>query len=224
MVGISGRTGSGKSSLILTILRLLVPSSGTVLVDGVDIAALSGDLVRSSITTIPQDPYFPPRRSLRQSLSSSIQDGEDDKDILDALRKVGLLPHVVSHLGGAPSATVSAGEDDDLPVPEIARRMLEAEMGSLPLSAGQLQLFALAHAMLQRHRRIVVLDEVTSAMDQATEEKFRQVLRSGEAFHGRTIVMVAHRPEMLALCDMVVELDSGKVVDVRRQQVRPIRH
>lgn len=219
IVGISGRTGSGKSSLILTLLRLLVPSSGTVRIDGVDLATLPGDLVRASITTIPQDPYFPPRRSLRQSLSLSGRE-VDDVDIMKALRQVGLLPHIIAHLGSAPSAAaLASGEDendggDGLPGLEMAGHILGAEMRSLPLSAGQLQLFALAHAMLQRHHRVVLLDEVSSAMDSATEARFQAVLRSGEAFGGRTVVMIAHRPEMLALCDMVVELDAGRLVSI----------
>lgn len=232
VVGLCGRTGSGKSSLILTLLRLLVPSSGTVRIDGVDLAALPGDLVRARVTTTPQDPSFPPRRSLRRSLSPSGRDA-DDTEVLEALRCVGLLPHVVSHLGRTPSAAATAaaapeapGEDendgddgddgDGLPGPEAAGRILGTEMGALPLSAGQLQLFALAHAMLQRHRRVVLLDEVTSAMDGAAEARFRAVLRGGEAFQGRTVVMVAHRPEMLALCDTVVEMDAGRVVSVRQ--------
>lgn len=224
MVGISGRTGSGKSSLILTLLRLLLPSSGTVRIDGVDLATLPGDLVRASITTIPQDPYFPPRRSLRQSLSLSGRE-VDDVDIMKALRQVGLLPHIMAHLGSTPSAAAPAPApeedendgDEALPGLEMTGHILGAEMRSLPLSAGQLQLFALAHAMLQRHHRIVLLDEVSSAMDGATEARFRAVLRSGETFRGRTVVMIAHRPEMLALCDIVVELDAGRVIRILQQ-------
>lgn len=222
MVGISGRTGSGKSSLILTLLRLLVPSSGTVRIDGIDLATLPGDLVRASITTIPQDPYFPPSRSLRQSLSLSSRE-VDDLAIMKALRQIGLLPHIMAHLGSAPSAAAPAPRqdekegDDGLPGPEMAKHILGAEMRSLPLSAGQLQLFALAHAMLQRHHRVVLLDEVSSAMDGATEARFQAVLRSRETFGGRTVVMIAHRPEMLALCDTVVELDAGRVVSIRQQ-------
>lgn len=221
-MGISGRTGSGKSSLLLTLLRLLVPSSGTVRIDGVDLATLPGDLVRDSITTIPQDPYFPPRRTLRQSLSLSGREA-DDVDIMKALRQVGLLPHIMAHLGSTPSVATPAAPgqdendidgDDGLPGLEMAGHILGAEMGSLPLSAGQLQLFALAHAMLQRHHRVVLLDEVSSAMDGATEARFQAVLRSDEAFGGRTVVMIAHRPEMLTLCDTVVELDAGRVVSI----------
>lgn len=219
VVGIAGRTGSGKSSLVLTLLRLLIPSSGTVLIDGVDIATLPGDVVRAKVTTIPQDPYFPPNRTLRHSLSSQgAAEQHQDSEILEALQKVGLLPHIVSHLGGGEPAAIDPTADPTTHLsPEAATRVLAAEMKDLPLSAGQLQLFALAHALLQRHRRLVVLDEVTSAMDRDTEARFRAVLRDGEAFRGRTVVMVAHRPEMLALCDAVVEMDAGRVVGVARR-------
>lgn len=203
---------------MLTLLRLLIPSSGKVVIDDVDISTLPGDLVRAKITTIPQDPYFPPTRSIRTSLSSQ-GTPHQDSDILEALQRVGLLPHVVSHLGGEPAAGASKDDNDIVNGlgHEATSRILEAKMKDLPLSAGQLQLFALAHAMLQRHNRMVLLDEVTSAMDQDTEEKFREVLRDGEAFQDRTVIMIAHRLEMLALCDTVVELDSGRVVDIARR-------
>ncbi|KAH8900794.1 P-loop containing nucleoside triphosphate hydrolase protein [Thozetella sp. PMI_491] len=186
LVGISGRTGSGKSSLILTVLRLLNPSSGTILIDDIDIATVSGDFLRSKITTVPQDPYFPPDRTVRLSLNGTAGPGYSDRGLIDVLKRVGLLQH-----------------------------LLDANMESLPLSAGQLQLFCLAHALLQQHKRIVLLDEVTSALDYATEDKLRIILR--EDLRDRTVLMVAHRPEMLRMCDVTVHMEGGRVVDVKIQ-------
>lgn len=89
--------------------------------------------------------------------------------------------------------------------------MLNAKMSSLPLSAGQQQLFCLAKAILQDNR-IVILDEVTSDIDAATEERIRVVLK--EELRSRTVLMVAHRPSMLRVCDAVVELEGGRVARV----------
>lgn len=208
VVGIAGRTGSGKSSLLLTVLRLLSLSSGTITVDGIDISTVPGHVLRSKITTIPQDPFFPPKRTIRRSLNGN-GGMQTDTELIHSLEKVGLLQHFLSHVGGLGHFTDSITDGSQLQSATVSK-LLDANMEELPLSAGQLQLFCLAHALLQHHKRIVLLDEVTSALDYATEDKLRMILKEG--LRGRTVLMIAHRPEMLTMCDMVVRLESGQVV------------
>lgn len=172
-VGITGRTGSAKSSLVLTVLRLLSPSSGRIIVDGIDISTLPGEFLRSKvIVTIPQDPYFPADRSVRRSLLGSGDMQADDGTLVDVLDRVGLLPHMLEHVEGGPDPTQ---------LPQKTVRVLDTHMADLPLSAGQQQLFSLAHALLQpaERRRVVVLDEVTSVLDRAAEDRLRDLLREG---------------------------------------------
>lgn len=203
IVGLRGRTGSGKSSVTLALLRLLDLRAGTISIDGVDLATLPRQTVRSRITTVPQDPFFPPTHSLRRTLAGTAGDGGlADAELLDALDTVGLLDHVVNQLGGKDGGGGSVGNNT---------RVLDAPMSDLPLSAGQQQQFCLASALLQRNQ-IMILDEFTSAMDAATEARVRAALQTRLA--GKTVLMVAHRTAMLEVCDVVVEIDNGRVVSV----------
>ncbi|KAH8653666.1 hypothetical protein BX600DRAFT_84245 [Xylariales sp. PMI_506] len=247
MVGISGRTGSGKSSLLMTLLGFLELRSGSIEIDGVDVSTMPREEVRTRITTIPQDPYFPEKRKIRLNLAGS-ESKHTDAALIAALDKVGLLPHMVAALRpGASSSSPGAkeeiggggGDDGDgdgngddnkneaeksggettTAVAKLTQEdfsaLLDAEMKALPLSPGQLQLFCLARALL-RDSRVVLLDEVTSAVDHATEEKLRSVLR--EEMRGKTVVLIAHRPDMIAECQVVVEMEDGRVARVRRNE------
>ena len=209
---ITNVVNSGKSSLTLTLLRLLDLKSGKIYIDGFDISTFPREVIRSKITTIPQDPFFLPTRSIRRTLAGSNISNLSDAQLIRALEKVELLGHSASQLlkpgeGEGEKLDFTAG---NMASDQVAT-ILDAKMSAFPLSAGQQQLFCLAKAMLQDNR-IVILDEVTSDMDAATEERIRVVLK--EELKGRTVLMVAHRPSMLSVCDVVVELEGGRVVRV----------
>ncbi|KAI1844325.1 hypothetical protein JX266_009419 [Neoarthrinium moseri] len=206
---VAGRTGSGKSSLMLTLLRLLDIESGHVEIDGVDIARVSHEALRSHILTIPQEPVELPG-SVRFNLahiapSSSGQGptgegdgGRDDDGVMQrVLTRVGLWD-VVSSRGG-----------------------LDAELDSVGLSGGQKQLLSLARTMLIARNRqarggLVLLDEPTSSVDDATSAAIANIVR--EEFAGYTIITISHRLDAAGEADMVVRMANGRVAEVIRRE------
>jgi ATP-binding cassette, subfamily B, bacterial len=189
ILGIAGPSGSGKSTLAQVLLRLRWPTQGRMLVNAVDSADFSQESWRRLVSHVPQSP-----RLLHGSLADNVAylDATIPADaITTALEAVGLdvlaeqLPGGVdSHLG--PS--------------------------SRTLSGGQVQRIGIARA-LARGAQLVVLDEPTSALDVDSEELVTTAL-AALARRPRTIVIViAHRPSTLRLCDKVLILDAGRVVD-----------
>ncbi|KAK6085810.1 ABC multidrug transporter [Seiridium cupressi] len=135
-VAIVGRTGSGKSSLLLTITRMLDLCSGSITIDDLDISTLSRDLVRSQLTAITQDQFFLPG-TVRQNIDP--YEASSVEEIIDALSKVEIWASI-EQKGG-----------------------LDVDMGEEMLSHGQRQLFFLARAILRKNSgRVVLLDEATS--------------------------------------------------------------
>ncbi|KAJ5998957.1 hypothetical protein N7451_006767 [Penicillium sp. IBT 35674x] len=182
-LGICGRTGSGKSSLILALLRMVEIQSGDIIIDGISLQSCPRDIVRSKITAIPQEPVLFPG-TIKENIAAfgSLDDGR----VLRALEKVELKGHVMAHGG------------------------LNAKMDDLPLSAGQRQLVCLARAIIMK-QNILLLDEVTSHVDDMTDRLMQQVIR--REFSGCTIVAVAHRVHTLLDFDRIAVIDDGKVVE-----------
>ncbi|KAF4779309.1 hypothetical protein HER10_EVM0002693 [Colletotrichum scovillei] len=198
-VGICGRSGSGKSSLLLTLLRLLdlqpeegEEGGGDLKIASHSLLTLPRSATRTSLTTLPQDPVVLPG-TVRENLDP--RGHTPDADLISALRKMKIWE------------------------PIEARGGLDAEMSATGLSAGQKQLFCLARAVLRTQSRgggIVLLDEATSNVDHATDEEVRKVLSEEFGEAGVTVVEVAHRLEAIVGYDVVVVMHEGRVVEVGR--------
>nr|XP_054926016.1 multidrug resistance protein mrp-7-like [Dermacentor andersoni] len=183
-VGVVGRTGAGKSSLVLALLRMLRPSEGQILIDGVNIANVPLRKLRRSITVIPQDPSLV-RGTLRTNLDPT--NSHSDVDIWEALERSHLSTFVSSDAKGL---------------------LLETTDGGTNLSVGQRQLVCLARALLRRSK-ILLLDEATSQMDGDTDRLIQATLR--DAFANCTLLTVAHRIHTVLDYDRILVLEEGKV-------------
>ncbi|OJJ66207.1 hypothetical protein ASPBRDRAFT_49106 [Aspergillus brasiliensis CBS 101740] len=191
-VVIRGRTGSGKSTLVSTLLRLLETQSGTITIDWVDISTIPLDVLRSRIIAIPQDPFFLPG-SIRFNLDPT--GGSTDSILLSALEKANLLSLVTSRGG------------------------LDAELTSTSLSQGEQRLFALAVALVRKWNRdndgrdsggILILDEATSGTDAATDELMQKAI--SDVFGRYTVLHVSHRPDTVKGAERVIEMENGRIV------------
>ncbi|KAH7350682.1 P-loop containing nucleoside triphosphate hydrolase protein [Rhexocercosporidium sp. MPI-PUGE-AT-0058] len=188
-VGICGRTGSGKSTLLSVLLRILDMTSGTILIDGIDLKVVPREIIRSRIVTIPQEPFI---LSETVRLNADPTSSAADDFIIAALTKVGLWD-ILSARGG-----------------------LDAEMTANPLSHGQQQIFGLARAMLKTNAKILVLDEATSNVDGETDRIMQKLIR--EEFKDFTVLTVAHRMDTIMDSDRIAVLDGGCLVEFKEPQ------
>ncbi|KAI8306326.1 ABC transporter, partial [Colletotrichum sp. SAR11_59] len=187
---ICGRTGSGKSTLTLTIFKLLGLDSGSIVID---ISQVPNNVLRRRLIAIPQEPLLFPG-TLRTNLfprTEGLGAGEipSDEALISALTKVSLWS-AISLSGG-----------------------LDTDVSNLALSKGQKQLLCLARAIVRKHSsKILVLDEATSAVDQETQEMMAKIIETEFAAH--TVVSIVHRPQALRGLHMVVTLQDGKILKV----------
>ncbi|KAK0370729.1 ABC transporter [Colletotrichum limetticola] len=182
-VAICGRTGSGKSSLILCLLRMMDLDSGTITIDNVDIATLPHEYVRSKIVAVPQESYI-----FDGTVRLNLDPGQtaSDEDITAVLKRVQLWEKVEERGG------------------------LDAVIDDKFFSQGEAQLLVFARAML-RKGRVLVLDEITSSLDDESSRIIDEVLRSW--FRDWTIIAIAHKLESILDFDRVAVVDSGVVAE-----------
>ncbi|KAF5377185.1 hypothetical protein D9615_006331 [Tricholomella constricta] len=188
-IGIVGRTGSGKSSLTLSLLRC-IPTEGNIYYDGLNTNGINLDALRSNITIIPQIPELL-SGTLRQNLDPF--DQYDDATLNDALRAAGLFS-LQSEM-------------------EEGRITLDSAIssGGGNLSVGQRQILALARAIV-RGSKLLILDEATSAIDYKTDSIIQTSLRQ-ELRGDVTLITVAHRLQTIMDADKIMVLDAGRIVE-----------
>ncbi|MCB9664296.1 MAG: ABC transporter ATP-binding protein [Alphaproteobacteria bacterium] len=189
-VGILGLTGSGKSTLLALLARLYNPPPGTILVDGTDLCRLDLDHWRERLTLVPQKAFL-----FSETLADNVLLGPPDEERL------------------ARAMRLSALEPDLEALPE-GTATLVGEAG-VRLSGGQRQRTALARGLVRDHT-VLLLDDVLSAVDHATEKELIGTIRGAGSGSTVTTLLVAHRVSALQHADQVVVLDEGRVVDVGR--------
>ncbi|KAE8149908.1 P-loop containing nucleoside triphosphate hydrolase protein [Aspergillus avenaceus] len=196
-IGIYGRTGSGKSSLLSTLLGMLTVTDGSIVIDGIDLATLPPDIARERLVTVPQTPLIMVGCTVRLNLDPTKT--LPDTDIITALIRVGLWDGVLLERGG-----------------------LDAEISdTLSLSRGEQQLLQLARAMLKvqaNNARILMIDEGTSSVDLKTDDRVQELLQQ-DPFRSCTVLTVAHRVHTLLSYDLVIGLDQGRVVETGEPMV-----
>ncbi|PIN19057.1 Multidrug resistance-associated protein/mitoxantrone resistance protein, ABC superfamily [Handroanthus impetiginosus] len=185
-IGIVGRTGSGKTTLIGALFRLVEPSRGKIVVDGIDISRIGLHDLRSRFGIIPQDPTLF-NGTVRYNLDPLGQ--HIDKEIWEVLGKCQLKDVVQEKKEGLDSPVVEDGSN---------------------WSMGQRQLFCLGRALL-RKSKILVLDEATASIDNATDMILQKTIRT--EFADCTVITVAHRIPTVMDSTMVLAISDGKLVE-----------
>ena len=184
-VGWCGRTGAGKSSVMVALLRMVELSGGKVFIDSVDIASVALATLRSRVSIIPQDPVLF-SGTIRENLQpdASVDDATlwqvlGDVHLADRLRGEGQLDAVV------------------------------AEHGT-NFSVGEKQLLCIARALLSR-ASLVILDEATSAVDAETDALIQRTVRA--EFAQSTVITIAHRLNSVLDADKILVLDAGRLAE-----------
>jgi ATP-binding cassette subfamily B protein len=186
-VGLVGRSGAGKSTIIALLQRLYDPNSGAVLIDGQNIAHVTQESLRASIAVVQQDISL-----FHRSLLENLRYGRPEASDEEVFRAVEAA-RCTEFINGLPQGFDTVVGDR-----------------GMKLSGGQRQRLAIARAFLM-DAPIVVLDEATSSLDTESEQSIQEAL--SRLFKGRTVFAIAHRLSTLDAFDRIVVLERGLIVE-----------
>jgi ATP-binding cassette subfamily B multidrug efflux pump len=191
-IGVVGRSGAGKSTIVNLLLRFHDVQSGRILIDGQDIARVAQDSLRAHIGMVTQDTSLL-HRSVRDNILYGRPDAGDDA-MADAARRAEASEFI---------RTLSD---------PAGRQGFDAHVGErgVKLSGGQRQRIAIARVML-KDAPILLLDEATSALDSEVEAAIQASLYA--LMEGKTVVAIAHRLSTIAAMDRLIVLDQGRIVE-----------
>ncbi|KAI0649348.1 ABC protein [Trametes meyenii] len=196
-IGVVGRTGAGKSSLMLALFRIIELTSGSINIDGVDISKIGLKDLRSKISIIPQDPLL---------FSGTIRSNLDpfhlytDAELWDALHR--------SYLVESPKGE-AATDGSHTPTSRFNLDSIVESEGS-NLSVGERSLLSLARALV-KDSQVVVLDEATASVDLETDAKIQETIQT--QFRHKTLLCIAHRLRTIITYDRILVMDDGKIAE-----------
>ncbi|KAJ7728028.1 multidrug resistance-associated ABC transporter [Mycena olivaceomarginata] len=192
-VGIVGRTGAGKSSLVQALFRMVELQTGEITIDGYNTRNIGLDVLRHSLALVPQDSVLF-LGTLRENLDP--QATKTDAELISVLQRAWLLPR----------------EGDPLNSTADSKFSLDSTIGDegSNYSAGEKQLLALCRALV-KNSRIIILDEATSSVDVETDAKLQRTIRT--EFATSTLLCIAHRLNTIAYYDRIVVMDQGEVAE-----------
>src|SRR5262249_33351940 len=196
-VGLAGRTGAGKTTLVSLLMRFYDPTAGQILLDGIDLRQYRLADLRHQFSIVLQEPVLFPA-SIAENIGYALPGASDDE--------------IVAAAGAANAHEFISAFPDGY-------ETLVGERG-MRLSGGERQRLSLARAFL-KPAPVLILDEPTSSVDVKTEAAIMDAM--GRLMDGPTTFMIAHRLGTLDLCDVVIELDSGEVAAITDRRVREAR-
>lgn len=188
-IGVCGRTGSGKSSLMIALFRIseLEKDGGTITIDGVNTGEIGLAALRLNLSIIPQDPVMF-SNTVRYNLDPFA--AASDEELWEVLTKVQMAEAI---------AALAKGLDE------------EVSEGGENFSQGQRQLLCIARSLL-RKPKILVMDEATASIDNETDAIIQRMIR--ENFNDATVLTIAHRLGTIADCDRILVLDDGRIAEL----------
>uniref|UniRef100_A0A6B2KWR0 Uncharacterized protein n=1 Tax=Arcella intermedia TaxID=1963864 RepID=A0A6B2KWR0_9EUKA len=185
-IGIVGRTGAGKSSLLQALFRMAEPDEGKILIDGIDIASIGLEDLRSKLSIIPQEPVMF-IGTIRYNLDPA---GKfTDEDLWQALELANLANHIKGLANGLEEEVLENGSN---------------------FSVGQRQLFCMARVLLQKPK-ILLMDEATASVDIETDQIIQTTIR--RSFADANILVIAHRLNTVMDLDRIMVLDKGRIIE-----------
>lgn len=196
-VGVIGKTGSGKSTLVDIIMGLLSPTRGSVLVDNVEVDDSNRSLWQASVAHVPQSIYLADA-TIIENIAFGVSIEKVDRLRAQSAAHQAKLGDVIS----------------DLP---LGWDTVVGERGAR-LSGGQRQRIGIARA-LYKQSQILILDEATNALDSETEADVMDMIFNLES--NRTVIIITHKPQLLVKCDVVISVDGRNVVSKTRQATVP---
>ncbi|TFK40264.1 ABC transporter [Crucibulum laeve] len=203
-IGIVGRTGAGKSSIMTALYRLVELSSGSILLDGIDVSKIGLTDLRNGLSIIPQDPLLF-SGTLRSNLDPF--NLHDDATLWDALKRSYLVETTKRNSVTTPDDDSSSGAHT--PVNRFTLDSIIEDEGA-NLSIGQRSLVSLARALV-KNARVIILDEATASVDYETDRNIQDTI--AYEFKDRTILCIAHRLRTIISYDRICVLDAGQIAE-----------
>ncbi len=188
-IGIAGRSGSGKSTWIKVLLRLIHPDGGKLLLAGQPIESVSREELARLVGYVGQNPFVF-SGTIRDNIAYGT-DGVEDEEIVRAAQQANLHDDIQEMPGTYQAAVVERGQN---------------------LSGGQRQRLAIARLFL-KSAPLLILDEATSALDNISERHVQQALGIRAAQRDRTTILIAHRLTTLKMCDRILVFDDGRIIE-----------